>query len=174
VTRARGTQRSDTRGETSERSTNDSSTSNQSATTTQGGSRTRKQTLVPRIREREIIPSIQYDPLDDQKEVKASHVTQFATGTADVYVAGHGVSRVQFRLAADALGRTPRFEAKKVQQLRALIQARPEFATPEHLLERRSDFERRLIEHLRQLPIPHSPTSTLILPPPPDDPSITI
>jgi hypothetical protein len=119
-----------------------------SNTRSRGGGITRKTTLVPRIRTRDIVTSIQFFSADEQFIEAASLFTRLPVGTALLYIAGRGVAQVKLPLAKDPLRRTPRFAIKKLAELQRLVLSRPEFATPEELIEKRIEFERQLIHYL--------------------------
>jgi hypothetical protein len=80
--------RSEQSGSSASRSESSSATHtnglNWSSTSTQGGSRTHKTTLVPRLRWREIVSSIQFLTADEQIIFGARDITRLATGEAVV------------------------------------------------------------------------------------------
>lgn len=119
-----------------------------SRTTTKGGSVTKKQTLVPRIKTREVVTSIQFFSSDEQFLEAARDIANLPRGTCFMYLAGQGVSRVELPLATTPIAGLPKFAAKKLLELRRLVFARPEFATPEELQRLRADFEHKLVEFL--------------------------
>lgn len=155
LTKAVGQARSEQTGSSSSRATSSGSTStdgtNWSNTLTRGGGRTRKMTLVPRLRWREIVTSVQFFTPEEQVAFGARDVTRQATGEAVVYTAGRRPMRVRFPLARGPLDRTPKFAAKQVRLLRQEITSRPMFARPDQIVAERRDFERRLISHLERL-----------------------
>jgi hypothetical protein len=124
-----------------------------SNTRTRGGGRTRKMTLVPRLRWREVTTSIEYFSTNEQVDYGAREITRLGVGEGILYRAGAVPLRVQFPLAKGPLDRTPKFAAKQVQALRREITARPMFAKPEQIIAERRDFERRLVGHLNRLAI---------------------
>jgi hypothetical protein len=148
---------------------------NWSNTRTRGGSITRKTTLVPRIRTRDVVTSIQFYSPDELVIEAASRFTQLRVGTALLYIAGRGVAEAKLPLAKDPLRRTPQFAIKKLSQLRKLVLARNEFATPEQLLDQRRTFERRLIQYLNDRRVIEDARAQLGYTEPPDDnPLLTI
>jgi hypothetical protein len=138
---------------------------NWSNTRTRGGGRTRKMTLVPRLRWRQVVTNIEFFSTQEQMDYGAREVTRLGTGEGILYRAGEVPLRVQFPLARGPFDRTPKFAAKQVQALEREITSRPIFATPAEIIAERRDFERRLIGHLKRLAIQHEPAA----PPPPDD-----
>lgn len=146
-----------------------------SNTRSRGGSVTRKTTLVPRIRTRDVVTSIQFFSPDEQFIDVASRFTRLPVGTAMLYIAGSGVAEAKLPLAKNPLGRTPRFAAKKLSGLRQLVLARNEFATPKQVLDQRRSFERQLIQYLNDRePIEQSQPQLSYTEPPDDNPLLTI
>jgi hypothetical protein len=121
---------------------------NWSNTRSRGGSVTRKTTLVPRIRTRDIVSSIQFFTADEQIIEAASRFTLLPVGTALLYIAGRGVAEANLPLAKNPFRSTPRFAIKKLAELQRLVLSRPEFATPEELVAKRIEFERQLVHYL--------------------------
>ena len=119
-----------------------------SRTQTQGSSVTRKQSLVPRLRTRQIVTSVQFYSTDEQFLEAARDITLLTRGTCFLYIAGQGVSRVQLPLARSPIAGLPRYAAKKLAELRHDIFLRPEFETPENLQRLRVEFERKLVQFL--------------------------
>jgi hypothetical protein len=152
---AHGTTRSDAR--------------NWSNTHTRGGGITRKTTLVPRIRTRDVVTSIQFYTADEQIIQAASDLTQYAIGTALLYIGGHGIAEVKLPLAGNPLRQTPQFAAKKLAELRKLVLVRGEFATPEQLFDQRRDFERQLVQYLNERQMNGQAPPQLGYTEPPDD-----
>lgn len=159
--------RSDQTGSSTSRATSSGNTRTDSAswsnTNTRGGGRTRKMTLAPRLRWREIVTSIQFFSPEEQVAYGARDVTRQATGEAVVYTAGAAPMHVRFPLARGPFARTPKFAAKQLQSLRTVIASLPLFATPAQIVAERREFERRLITHLGQLAIE---SQTIDVPPP--------
>ena len=174
VSLARSNQTNTSRSQASARGTTRTDGHNWSATRSRGGSRTRKTTLVPRIRTRDVVTSIQFLSTDEQFLAEASEFTRKAIGTALLYTAGRGVSQVTLPLASNPLRRTPTFAGKKLSQLRSQVFARREFATPEQLLADRQQFERQVVRYLEKQVAAVSPPA--LLPPEPEDdnPLLTI
>lgn len=136
------------------------STANWARSSSRGGSRTFKQTLVPRIVIRDIVTSIQFLTTEEQFAQAASAIAGFHTGTALLYIAGKGSMRVAFPLPKQPFRSTPKFGRKKLQALLETVLARPEYATADQILEDRAAFVRNLVRYLkalakpRQLPAP--------------------
>ncbi|MFN0019464.1 MAG: type IV secretory system conjugative DNA transfer family protein [Pirellulaceae bacterium] len=152
---ARSEQSGSSRSDSSSTGTSHSDSQSESSTRSTGGGRSFKQTLVPRIRNRSVITSVQFLSLEEQATIKASEITNLPIGTALAYIAGHGISRVAFPLAMDHLVRTPKFAARKLAELWAFAMCRQGFETPERRLLSRRAFEQRLVEYLEQLaPLP--------------------
>lgn len=135
-------------GQSSAQGTTQTQGKNWSQTMTRGKSVTRKQSLVPRIRTREVVTSIQFYSSDEQFLEAAREIATQACGSCFMYLAAQGVSRVQFPLAGNPLSGLPKYAAKKLAQLQKLIFDRPEFATPDELMQLRHEFENKLVEFL--------------------------
>lgn len=149
VSQARSDQSGTSSGTSSSRGSTETSGSSWSKTTTRGKSVTRKQSLVPRIRTREIVTATQFYTTDEQIIEAASELTTLPRGTAMLYIAGQGVTRVNTPLARNPMASTPRFAAKKIAQLRREVHARPEFDTTENLKLKRIEFEQKLVKFLQ-------------------------
>jgi hypothetical protein len=166
VSRARNEQTGSSTSRAASRGNTRTDGASWSNTNTRGGGRTRKMTLVPRLRWREIVSSIQFFTPEEQVAYGARDITRQATGEAVVYTAGGAPMHVRFPLARGPFARTPKFAAKQLQALRMAIAALPIFASPAQIIGERRDFERRLITHLSQLTIEPQPPA---LPPPAAD-----
>ena len=119
-----------------------------------GGGITRKTTLVPRIRTRDIVTSIQFFTADEQIIEAASDITQYAVGTALLYIGGRGVAEVKLPLAGDPLcAKRRNLRPRSSQNSASWSWLRGEFATPEQLLDQRRDFERQLVQYLNERPM---------------------
>jgi hypothetical protein len=136
--------------------TTSTSTANWSTTRSRGGSRTRKQVLVPRFRN-EILEHIQFLRPEDQLTIVASKIASFDTGVAVLHVAGKGAGIVKFPLPLHPYRRTPKYGSKKLCELRRLVIARPPYVTPEELVALRQAFQERLVAHLNGLAEQHGP-----------------
>jgi len=134
-----------------------------STTSTRGGGRTFKQSLVPRVKTRDIVSSIQFLTLDEQIAQIAAEIARLPVGSALLSLAGR-IARVRFPLPKDPLARTPKFAQKKVMELVRLIHARPEFQSPAERADARLQFEQRLIHHLHALAIPDEAPRIVLLP----------
>jgi len=132
-------------------------TSNQSQTNTRGGSRTRKQTLVPRIRTRTIITGVQFFSIEEQNVEGAVELSQHPVGTATLYLSGQLPKRVAFPLAKQPFARTPNFARRKRAELHRILAERPDYEHAEVIVQQRALFAERLVEHLRSVPIEHQP-----------------
>ncbi len=153
VTRARGRQAGSSSSTANARGTTETSGTNWARTKSQGRGVTYKQTLIPRIRTRNVVTAIQYFTTEEQFTEAASDLTGLQRGECFFYVGGKGVVRVRIPALRDPFSRLPRCVARKLTELREQIQARPEFETPENLLLARRDFARRLLRLLEQLPL---------------------
>jgi hypothetical protein len=122
-------------------------TTNSSQTLTQGGGRTIKQTLVPTLKWRDVVSSVQFFTPEEHVLKAASELAGLPTGTGIVYVSGQGVARVTFPFPGEPLARTPRYAAKVLARFYQELWKRPEFATPREILAER---ERFLTELLRR------------------------
>lgn len=143
-------QSGNTSGHSSAQGTTQTSGKNWSKTMTRGMSVTRKQSLVPIIRTREIVTSVQFYSTEEQFLEAARDIALLPCGTCFLYVAAKGVSRVVLPLARNPLGGLPKYSAKMLGQLRKLVFSRPEFSTPDELLRLRQEFEARLIDYLSE------------------------
>ena len=145
--------RSDVNGSSTSRAngTTQTSSNNWSTTHSRGGSRTRRQTLVARMRTRDIVSSVQFLSIDEQEAMAASEQAQLPTGTAIAYVSGKGAAQVAFPLPPDHFRGTPKFAKKKLHQLREIVTARPEFATPHTIAQQRQAFVTQLAAHLHAI-----------------------
>ena len=124
---------------------------------------------MPRIRTRDVVTSIQFYTADEQIIQAASDLTQYAIGTALLYIGGHGIAEVKLPLAGNPLRQTPQFAAKKLAELRKLVLVRGEFATPEQLFDQRRDFERQLVQYLNERQMNGQAPPQLGYTEPPDD-----
>ena len=145
-----------------------------STTRSQGGSVTHRTTIVPRIRNRDIISSIQFLTADEQFIGGARDFTRLPVGSAFMYTAGRGVAQVKLPLAKNPLPRTPVFAAKKLSQLRELVLRRREFATPAEFLAERQQFEREIIRYLEQHATDQEEPGLLLCEPEDDNPMLDI
>jgi hypothetical protein len=150
TTRARGKQQATSPSRSNSRGKSRTDGSNWSDSTTRGGSRTRKMTLVPRLRWRRIVSSVQFLTPEEQLAIGAGGIARQDTGEAIVYTAGQLPLRVRFPRARGPYDRTPKFARKKVQKLEAEVVSKPAFATPAQIIAEREDFQRQLIAYLEQ------------------------
>lgn len=127
-----------------------------------GGSRSRRQTLVPRLAWRNVVTSIQFMPIEEQNVEGAVELANLQTGSAVEYVSGQGTRRVKLPLADSPRRRTPKFARKKRDQLQEQVASRPEFGPPAQVAEQRVLFDQRLVEHL----LAQRRTPAGVLPPP--------
>lgn len=161
VSRARNDQTGSSTSRATSRGNTRTDGTSWSNTSTRGGSRTRKTTLVPRLRWREIVTSVQFFSPDEQVAFGARDVARQGTGEAAVYTAGQVPMRVRFPLAHGPFDHTPKFAAKQLQALRTEIMSRPMFATPAQIVAERREFECRLITHLERIAIEFQPLAAL-------------
>lgn len=173
VSRARSETNGSSRSNSSAQGRTQTSSQSSSTTSTRGGGRTFKQSLVPRIKTRDIISSIQFLTLDEQIAQVASEIARLPIGAALLSLAGR-VARVRFPLPRDPLARTPKFAQKKVTELVRLIHARPEFQSPIERAEARLRFEQRLIEHLQRLAATEIAPRIVLLPRSAEEEHLTI
>src|SRR5207302_247953 len=94
-------------------------TANWAKSSSRGGSRTFKQTLVPRIVVRDIVTSVQFFTTEEQFSQAASAIASFPIGTALLYIAGTGTIRVAFPPPKQPFRMTPKFGRKKLHGLHA-------------------------------------------------------
>ena len=133
------------------------STNTSSQTTGQGGSRTRRQTLVPRIVTRTVVTGVQFYSLDEQKTERAVALSRLLVGQAVEFVNGRGARAVQFKMAPNPYRWSPQYGRKKRTELEQMLATRPEYATPTEVMTARRTFLERLVEHLRTIPVEHRP-----------------
>lgn len=131
--------------------TKHSSNVNRSTTFSRGGSRTRKQTLVPKLVTKEIITSVQYYTTEEQFMVQAAALAGLPTGSALVVLSGRGVYEVRFPLLTDPFAMSPKFAAKKLAELKALQRALPYYRAPDAILEQRQKLLEATIAELDRL-----------------------
>lgn len=124
-------------------------TTNWATTTSRGGNKTWKQTLVPRMRWREIVTSIQFLSTDEQIIQVASGQASLPTGHAALYISGKGVSLVKLPLAKNPFLRMPKFCGKKIRELLLDLTRRPEFQSATFIVEYRQNFHAALLKHLQ-------------------------
>ena len=105
---------------------------------------------MPRFRN-EILEHIQFLRPEDQLTIVASKIASFDTGVAVLHVAGKGAGIVKFPLPLHPYRRTPKYGRKKLCELRRLVFARPQYVTPEELLDSRQAFLERLVAHLNAI-----------------------
>ncbi|MBI2806063.1 MAG: hypothetical protein HYX68_13870 [Planctomycetes bacterium] len=150
-----GEARADTSGTSSSASAaqgqTHTTTANWARTNSRGGSRTFKQTLVPRIVVRDIVTSVQFFTTEEQYSQAASAIAGFPIGTAFLYIAGKGTMRVAFPLPKQPFLRTPKFGRKKLQALTETVLARPEYGSPASIQAERVQFLQSLARHLSAL-----------------------
>lgn len=128
------------------------STRNQSHATSRGGSRTKRTTLVPRIRNRLVVTGVQFLSIDEQNVEGAVELSRLPVGTAIEYRSGRPYEKVQFPLAENPLRRTPRFARKKLSEFDAELARRPEYASPAEILAARQRFRQQLLAQLEAAP----------------------
>ena len=163
VSRARGDQQGSSTSRSTSHGTSRTDGTSWSSTSSTGGSRTHRTTLVPRMRWREIVSSIQFLTPEEQLAFGARDITRQPTGEALIYTAGELPFRVQFPLSRGPFHRTPKFADKQVRLLRSEILSRPMFAPPAEISAERLEFEQRLIAHLEQLAHDNQPLTPRIV-----------
>lgn len=173
VSRARSETTGTSHGESTAQGRTQTSSQSSSTTSTRGGGRTFKQSLVPRVKTRDIVSSIQFLTLDEQIAQVAGEIARLPIGSALLSLAGR-VARVRFPLPNDPLARMPKFARKKLAELVRLIHARPEFQSPTERAEARLRFEQRLIEHLHGLATAEIAPRVVFLPRSAGDEHLTI
>jgi len=124
---------------------------NWARTSSRGGSKTYKQSLVPRIVVRDIITSVQFFTTEEQLMEAASQIASAPTGTAFLYIGGRGTVKVCFPLPKKPFRLAPRFGHKKTESLWQLVTARPEYATAEDIAAQREAFTEHLAARLHGL-----------------------
>ncbi len=134
------------------RGTNESATTNQSHTAARGGSRTRRTTLVPRIKTRLVITGVQFMSVEEQNVEGAVELSRLPVGTAIEYRSGKPYRKAQFPLAENPLRRTPKFANKKRAEFDEELGARPEYASPAEVLAARDRFRAQLLQQLQDSP----------------------
>ena len=150
--------------DTSARGTTATTGKSWSETKTKGRSVTHKQTLVPCIRTREVVSSVQFLSTDEQVLEVASDIARLRVGECFLYIGGNGVSKVRIPLPKNPLAGLPRYANKKLGALRASLLERPEYDTTDNLLRQRAEFETRLVGFLNDVVVERM---TLAAPPEP-------
>lgn len=151
VTNARGETTGSSSTVTDASGTTNTQTNSASTTRSRGGNRTRKQTLVPRLKTRDIVSSVQFLSTDEQLVEAAGRISEYPIGSAAMHVAGQGTSVVSFPLPKNPFPGTPKFAVKKLQQLRQMIAVRPEYDTFAAIAAQREMFRQSLARHLHAL-----------------------
>lgn len=151
IMRARGDSKTQSSSSARGSTSTETDASSWSTAENSGGSKTRRQTLVPRIRTREVITSVQFLSTDEQNTLGAAEQATLPTGTALMYLSGKGVCRVRLPLAKPVYRRTPVFGRKKLSELRSLVQRRPHYARRSDATSHRQAFLRDLISHLNAI-----------------------
>lgn len=131
-----------------------------STTSTRNTGVTYKQTLIPRIITKNIVTSIQFFSLDEQRQDPATKLAGLGDGAAFVHLSGRGVARVQFPLAKRPFSGTPQFARRKQAEFWRELLKRPEYASPEAILEERERMFDQLLLELQRL----APHETLTFP----------
>jgi hypothetical protein len=126
-------------------------TENWSTTRTQGGSRTRRQTLVP-VLKTIILEQITFMTAEEQFLEIASKIAAFGVGECIIHRGGFGSWIVKLPLLKLRYHRTPRFAEKQLRKLQDLIYGQPIYQTAEEVLEWRDAFTTKLLEHLQTHP----------------------
>lgn len=164
VSEARAEARADRAGTGGSSGTTATSGSNWSNTRSRSVSRTRKQTLVPRLKWREIVASIQFFTKEEQDAMKATTIACLRTGHAMLHVAGLPAAEVAFPLASDRWAKTPIFARKKEAEHQTMLELRPEFDTIEAVQEQRQRILNALLRRLSEI-VSERPTNPTLLPP---------
>lgn len=151
--------------------TSQESTNNWSKTTTRGTSRTRKQTLVPRLKWRDVLASVQFLTPEEQLLAPASRLTNLPTGTALFHLSGIGVTEAPFPLVGDPFAQSPKFAAKKEANHLAQLLKQPEYATPAAIEDQRRLLLDALLRYLQKLPSGSAPGASRGLLPLADPPA---
>ncbi len=139
-------------GSSSSKATSDQVGTSRSRSRTRGLTRTHRQTLVPILRWRDIVSSVQFFTADEQTGVLARQVATLPTGAAFVYHAGQPPAVVRFPWHPDPFAMTPKARAKKVQAFRNLLLRRDEFALPTTVEAEILAFESAWLAQLQDLP----------------------
>ncbi|MGD9644337.1 MAG: hypothetical protein AB7U73_01410 [Pirellulales bacterium] len=124
-------------------------TSNSSQTRGCGGSRTKRQTLVPRLVTKTVVTGIQFYSLDELRAKGAVQSSRLGIGQAVEFINGRGARVVQFTLAKNPFRWTPQYGRKKRDELEEMLAGRTEYSTPQQVLADRRQFLVRLADHLR-------------------------
>ncbi len=131
--------------------TKTTSTRNQSTTVSRGGSRTFKQSLVPRLVSEFVTTGIQFYTPEEHVLQNAAALAGLPTGHAAVYLSGHGVYYVRFPLIEDPFLLTPKFAAKKLLAFQQELRALPYYRSPQQILDQREKLLLATIEELDRL-----------------------
>jgi len=125
----------------------------------QGGSRTRKQQLVPVIKTREIVTSVEFFTADELNLTVASRMTRLDVGESFMYCAGKPVCLVHVPLIQDPYRRAPKSAAKKWQEFLEELLERPEYHRPDAIFRERQRLLENLLSEVNSLDHRRSPAA---------------
>lgn len=141
---------SDATSEMSGRSSHQSNSNNWSATKSQGGSRTRKQTLVPRLKTH-VVKNITYMTVEEQFQMVASLIAGLGIGRCIINIGGKGAWIVQLPMLKNRYQQTPKYMRTLQQQLLETIYKSPIYKTEQIVIQRRDEFALHLVQHLNSI-----------------------
>jgi hypothetical protein len=125
-----------------------------SRTASRGGSTTRKQTLVPILRWRDVVTAVQFLTPEEQTRSVARILASLRRGHALLYRAGSSTVEVTIPWLADPAGRTPTYTARKEAELRRQLLERAAYALPAEVSSGTQAFLAAWLERLQALPTP--------------------
>jgi hypothetical protein len=166
-----------TQGQARARGSSQTDTASESQTQTHGGGRTRRQVLVPRMRSRKIVTSVQFLTRDEHLGLEENTIADLRVGQARVNFSGQPPLTVQFRLAQPPFIATPKFAAKKLAAVRAAYLAQDCYRNPTEVLATHERFSQEFAEaflaaRARQPEEPESPLPATPAQPPVQRPAV--
>ncbi len=125
---------------------------------------TKKQTLVPIIKTKEVVTSVQFYTPDEHMLEQAADVTRFERGEAAMLVSGHGLAYVKLPLAEDILGGVANKARRNMLAFRDELHKLPLFTTEKAIQAERQQLLDRITKLIDDairrdktaLPAPHS------------------
>ncbi|MCA9075280.1 MAG: hypothetical protein KDA93_09625 [Planctomycetaceae bacterium] len=120
-------------------------------TQTRTRGKTYKQTVLPKLKIRNVVSSVQHYATEEIDRGAAAFLAERDTGEAAVMIDGQGVFQTKVPLASLPYSHAPQFAARKLRVWKEQIHARPEFVSPQQIREERQQFLEVLVEELQTL-----------------------
>lgn len=143
---------------------NQTHTVTESLTRSRGGSRTFRQVLLPRMRNRKIVTSVQFLNHDEQLGQHENELAELAVGEAQVHFSGQRPRRVRFQLLKRPYAGTPRFAARKLAAVRTEYLAANHYRSAAEILAIREQFTQRFAEAALASPAQSRPAPSQSVP----------